>query len=183
MLVAAERVLARLGAAGLTTNHVAEVAGVSIGTLYQYFPNKQAIVAALIERNSTQFAELVTRVLRAHPTSAPEVVAFELALGLRAAFHTQGNVHLELYDQIPTLGIARVLDDTLGKMTDELAAWLAAHPHLAVPEPRATAWVFVRAVEGVLRAFAMAKNLDIAEDAVMRQTANLLLAALPRRRV
>src|SRR5690606_5576054 len=82
MLVAAERVLARLGAAGLTTNHVAEVAGVSIGTLYQYFPNKQAIVAALIERNSTQFAELVTRVLRAHPTSAPEVVAFELALGL-----------------------------------------------------------------------------------------------------
>ena len=35
---------------GLTTNAVAEVSGVSIGSLYQYFPNKQALVAALIER-------------------------------------------------------------------------------------------------------------------------------------
>ena len=34
----------------LTTNHIAERAGVSIGTLYEFFPNKEAIIAQLAER-------------------------------------------------------------------------------------------------------------------------------------
>lgn len=48
ILEAAARVLERRGLDALTTNRVAEAAGVSIGSLYQYFPNKDAIVAALI---------------------------------------------------------------------------------------------------------------------------------------
>ncbi len=48
ILQAAGDILARDGQAGLNTNHVAQTAGVSIGSLYQYFPNKQAIVTALI---------------------------------------------------------------------------------------------------------------------------------------
>lgn len=47
---AAAHILRSDGAAALTTNAVAARAGVSIGSLYQYFPNKQAIVRALIER-------------------------------------------------------------------------------------------------------------------------------------
>ena len=47
ILAAAERVLARNGGSGITTNHVAEEAGISIGTLYQYYPNKAAILFTL----------------------------------------------------------------------------------------------------------------------------------------
>ena len=47
---AAIRVLASEGEAGFTTNRVAERAGFSIGTLYQYFPSKEAIVVALVRR-------------------------------------------------------------------------------------------------------------------------------------
>ena len=47
---ATARVLVSEGEAALTTNRVAEVAGVSVGSLYQYFPNKEALVAAVIER-------------------------------------------------------------------------------------------------------------------------------------
>jgi len=50
ILEAAAQVLARDGAAALTTNRVAERAGVSIGTLYQYFPDKAAIVLAAARR-------------------------------------------------------------------------------------------------------------------------------------
>src|ERR1700710_2415550 len=44
---AATRILASEGEAGFTTNRIAERAGFSIGTLYQYFPSKEAIVVAL----------------------------------------------------------------------------------------------------------------------------------------
>jgi AcrR family transcriptional regulator len=59
--------LPRLGYAGATTNHVAEHAGVSIASLYEYFPGKDAIVAQVAER-------LVDRVLRRLAKEAPRVL-------------------------------------------------------------------------------------------------------------
>lgn len=52
ILSAAAAILEKDGPTRLTTNAVAAQAGVSIGSLYQYFPNKQALTAALIERSS-----------------------------------------------------------------------------------------------------------------------------------
>ena len=52
VLEAAARILERDGLEGYTTNAVAERAGVSIGSLYQYFPNKDALTVALLERES-----------------------------------------------------------------------------------------------------------------------------------
>jgi AcrR family transcriptional regulator len=52
LLEAAARVLERLGAEHFTTNHVAEAAGASVGSLYQYFPNKAALLVALHEREA-----------------------------------------------------------------------------------------------------------------------------------
>ncbi len=49
MVEACARILEERGYAGLTTNAVAEVSGVSIGSLYEYFPGKEAIVARLAE--------------------------------------------------------------------------------------------------------------------------------------
>lgn len=50
ILQGAAHILRRDGLGGLTTNHIAERAGVSIGSLYQYFPGKEAILAELIRR-------------------------------------------------------------------------------------------------------------------------------------
>src|ERR1700751_1586856 len=50
ILEASAQILANRGEEALTTNHIAERAGFSIGTLYQYFPNRDAILDALIER-------------------------------------------------------------------------------------------------------------------------------------
>lgn len=47
---ATERVVAKVGFHAATTNQIAKVAGVSIGTLYHYFPTKEALVAAVVHR-------------------------------------------------------------------------------------------------------------------------------------
>jgi AcrR family transcriptional regulator len=59
LLDAASGLLATQGLAGMTTNAVAERAGVSVGSLYQYFPNKQALVSAVSDRlNAALVAEV-----------------------------------------------------------------------------------------------------------------------------
>ncbi|MBZ0115833.1 MAG: TetR/AcrR family transcriptional regulator [Sandaracinaceae bacterium] len=50
VIAAASRILPERGPEDLTTHHIAERAGVSIGSLYQYFPTKESIVGALIDR-------------------------------------------------------------------------------------------------------------------------------------
>ena len=55
ILMAAAHILRTEGSEAATTNRIAELAGVSIGSLYQYFPNKQAVVGALRERHAEWF--------------------------------------------------------------------------------------------------------------------------------
>jgi AcrR family transcriptional regulator len=57
ILEAATRVLSRESLEGFNTNRVAEIAGVSVGSLYQYFPNKAALVTALIDRAQGELAD------------------------------------------------------------------------------------------------------------------------------
>src|SRR3954468_21993062 len=63
MLDAADALLATEGAAALTTTRVAEAAGVSVGSLYQYLPDKGAIVEALARRYLAEFEEVMDKVV------------------------------------------------------------------------------------------------------------------------
>ena len=59
ILDAAARILAHEGLGAMNTNRIAETAGVSIGSLYQYFPNKEAVLAALHERHGEAMHALI----------------------------------------------------------------------------------------------------------------------------
>ena len=59
MLDASIHVLLAVGYRRLTTTLVAERAGVSVGSLYQYFPNRQALLAAVVERHLDELVDLV----------------------------------------------------------------------------------------------------------------------------
>ena len=63
ILEAAARVFAERGYAGATTNHIAVRAGVSIGSLYQYFPNKDTILVALHARHMESASEVVQEMM------------------------------------------------------------------------------------------------------------------------
>ena len=76
ILQGAARVLRTQSLAGFTTNRVAEIAGISVGSLYQYFPNKSALVAALIQREQAALCEAVVACAARHGAEPlPQVVA------------------------------------------------------------------------------------------------------------
>jgi AcrR family transcriptional regulator len=63
ILEAGRRLLAEGGVAALTTNRIAERAGVSVGSLYRYFPNKEAVVAAICDAATRSDVEEVRAAL------------------------------------------------------------------------------------------------------------------------
>lgn len=86
ILEGAARILEPLGFAGFNTNAVAELAGVSIGSLYQYFPSKDALIVELIRRER---AELSKRIVEAiQQTDATDLKA-KLKLIINAAVQHQ----------------------------------------------------------------------------------------------
>jgi AcrR family transcriptional regulator len=97
ILAAATRVLRKESLAGFNTNRVAEVAGVSVGSLYQYFPNKAALIAALIEETQAALANAVE--------------AHAAALRGQSLMHTlHAMAHLAIQQQYGDAQLAAALD-------------------------------------------------------------------------
>ena len=78
VLAAVPLVVKRHGVASITTNRIAEVAGVSIGSLYQYFPDKTAIFSALHERHVGDVQTMLERYPEAHRSSSFSEFAVDL---------------------------------------------------------------------------------------------------------
>src|ERR1700754_265645 len=63
LIEATARILVTDGFDKASTNRIAEKAGVSVGSLYQYFPGKEALVAAVVERHGNELTQVVRRAL------------------------------------------------------------------------------------------------------------------------
>jgi AcrR family transcriptional regulator len=97
VLDAVARILKREGCAAVTTNRVAEVAGVSIGSVYQYFPNKRAIFIALHERHVTTIDRMVEAKLLEHATSPLDM----LLRAMIEAHEGDPELYELLYTEVP----------------------------------------------------------------------------------
>ncbi len=87
---ATAQIVEQQGEAAVTTNRIAEVAGFSIGTLYQYFPSKEAILLAMVERERNRVQKQIQELLDAAVAERREVRAVlrEMVGLLVAAFGT-----------------------------------------------------------------------------------------------
>jgi AcrR family transcriptional regulator len=80
LIAATERVLTKEGYAAATTNRIAEVAGVSIGTLYHYFPTKEALIEGLVHKMWAEELALVE-------SRAALVIEAPVAVAVRELVH------------------------------------------------------------------------------------------------
>lgn len=155
ILDAVEQVLERSGERGLNTNRVAELAGVSIGTLYQYYPNKEALVGAVQERYLTRTLVFCRAVLAGAATVPIEVAAQRIADALVAAFRTQRPIQRWLNDLRSAAAYQEQYRATLDQLVEEVAAFLAARDDVRFPDARAAAYMLVHAVHGIGNAAGM----------------------------
>jgi AcrR family transcriptional regulator len=124
ILVGAERLLGREGPEALTTNRIADEAGVSVGSVYQYFPNKQAIIAALVDVYVSRFFEFFAAALEASHDLPLETVGDTLARGLLELYRANVRAHLPLYKQISMLDLERVLQRQLARYVGVVRGFL-----------------------------------------------------------
>jgi AcrR family transcriptional regulator len=149
IVTAVERVLEQRGPSGLSTNRVAEVAGVSIGTLYQYFPNKEALVGALHQRYLDQTVNQCRAVLASAGAIPIAQIPDLIAAALLAAKRVQRPIHRQLMELRSAAAFHEHHAATLDRVADELAGFLASRPDASFPDPKTSAYVLVRAVHGV----------------------------------
>ena len=100
MLEAATRILDKHGLAGLTTNRVAEVAGVSIGTVYQYFNDKSELLDALAAREVQALSDSVLAALTGPAPTEPGGRVRALVRAVLDAYGGRTGVHGLLVDHL-----------------------------------------------------------------------------------
>jgi AcrR family transcriptional regulator len=153
LLEATARVLVKDGYDRASTNKIAAVAGVSIGSLYQYFPSKEALVAAVIDRHMHKSLQLVRAALVKVATQPIEVAARELVSVMIDAHRVNPKLHRVLVEQTPRTGQLENIEATEREAYAMIRAYLEAHrDELDVADPDLAAFVCVTAVEALTHA-------------------------------
>ncbi len=116
ILEAAARIIGGGGLAAFNTNAVAERAGVSIGSLYQYFPNKDALMVALIQRGLKSQLATVAKAVDAAPASASLAqVVRQLVRAAMQHHHDNSLLATAIDHEEARLPIQGLLDDNLAR--------------------------------------------------------------------
>jgi AcrR family transcriptional regulator len=129
ILDAAAHVFAEYGYAAGTTNRIAEYAGLSIGSLYQYFPNKDAVLRALMDAHADAGARLLTERLSG---GLPERMDDTLRVFVRATIDNHRDnprLHRVLFEEAPRAPEFLTRLHELEQLTvDATAQLLERHP-------------------------------------------------------
>jgi len=152
IVAAAERVLESDGLDGFSTNRVAELAGVSIGSLYRYFPNKHALARGIFDRHLPLYERMVLDAAVGGGTVRDYVE--RIGAAILAFFEQRPHIHRALWRLRTAAEVHDRIDVTLRSIIGVTSRLLQAS---GVPAERANdlAFVLVHAGDGVANAVAL----------------------------
>ena len=181
LLEATARILVKEGFDKASTNRIAEVAGVSVGSLYQYFPSKEALVAALIDRHNQE-------VMRAVQGELAEAVSLPLEQAVRKlvavavkAHRIDPKLHRVLAEQIPRVGRLEKVETFNRQNYVLFAAYLERHrDEVRVVDLALAAFVCVTSIEALTHTAVLHHKIvsDEAVQALVEETTRLVVGYL-----
>jgi AcrR family transcriptional regulator len=177
ILAAAGRVFAAHGYAAGTTNRIAEAAGMSVGSLYQYFPNKDAILVELvrdhIQAGTAEMLAAVEPFAEAADPDALEALVQAVVTALVRTHARDRRLHRVLFEESPR---PRSLLSELRRLEEGVVALVAARLDAAYPDGRdheLAARVVVAAVESLVHRL-VATDRRIDEEQVVDEITRLV---------
>jgi AcrR family transcriptional regulator len=174
ILRATAHILARQGTQGLTTNRVAAKAGVSIGSLYQYFPDKDALVAEIRRRYEEAFRDRLIALAR-------DLDGLRLRDAIARCVRELIALHAEdprLHNAVSAAGIAAGDRRLLHQLA---ASWLdARRREVRRPDRPLAAAIALDAAESLIHGVALREPERLAGDAFATEVTDLLVRYLVR---
>ena len=156
---ATARVLVEEGYDRASTNRIAHAAGVSIGSLYQYFPSKEALVAALVESHQSRMRDALDQALAlGQPVAfggpgSLEARARMVVRGMMAAYRIDPQLHHVLCQEVPKVGELKKVYGFEQHLAEVCRRELfSASEHIRLNDVDRGVFLIVHAVPSVVRA-------------------------------
>lgn len=182
LIEATARVLVTDGFDGASTNRIARVAGVGIGSLYQYFPNKEALVGAVVDRHSEATMQVVRAALvKVALQPVEEGIAALVRVGIDS-HRVNTRLHRVLSEQVPRVGRVENMQ-AIGRESYALVrAYLEAHrEELAVQDTGLAAFICITTVEALTHSAVVDRPEALSEveaDTLVEEVTRLIVGYL-----
>lgn len=167
LIEATARILVREGFDKASTNRIADVAGVSVGSLYQYFPSKESLVAAVIDRHRQAIMQTVRGEL-ADAMSQPVEQAVRTLVAVAVKAHrVDPRLHRVLAEQIPRVGKLESVETFDRENFVLFRNYLEAHrDKLSVDDLELASFVCVTSIEALTHNAVLHHPKTLSDDAV-----------------
>ncbi len=176
ILSATARILVKEGYDRASTNRIAEAAGVSVGSLYQYFPSKEALVAALIEKHSQEMLGTLESRAAMHGPAAPlRAMVRDVVHAMIEAHRVDPKLHRVLMEQVPRVGALK----RLSELDDRALALIRAYLELRRLEIRPknlklAAFLMSSLVEAVTHGAVLMHPEYLVDEALIDETTEVI---------
>lgn len=179
LLDAAAKLLVKDGYDRVSTNRIAVKANVSVGSLYQYFPNKEALVAALVDRHTQAMAALAVQAMAQFEDAPLRVAIRGTVEAIASARALDPRLSAVIKEQVPRVGRLQKLSE----LHDEVAMLVKGQlerrkAELRVKDLDLAALFLVETVEALLSATMDGRRGDLGHDRVVTEITDLAVCYL-----
>ncbi len=175
ILEAAAYILVRRGYEGLTTNRIAERAGVNVASLYQYFPNKEAVLAELMRRHAVETRRTALSILEARRGRGFASTVRGVVAAIVAAHAVEPELHRIFTVEGARLGIPGIDGTDPAGLGAELGRWIDPERR---PDGELALWIAWTAAHAVIHASVVERPEDASGEALIDEVTRLLVRFL-----